>query len=138
VKPGRTRCLAASGSAVGVDAAGRNYAWTGPNGFSSALQNPTIASATPAATGTYGVTATVGGLTSAPGTTTATVNAAPGTPVVTVASPVAAGSTGNTASVPLHASATYAWTIGNGIITSGQGTSAITFTAESRARSRWR
>lgn len=35
-----------------------NYAWTGPNGFTSALQNPTIISATVAASGTYFVTAT--------------------------------------------------------------------------------
>jgi hypothetical protein len=109
--------------------AGATYAWTGPNGFTSALQNPSIANATTAATGIYSVTATVGGLTSAPGTTTATVNAVPGTPVVTAASPVAAGSTGNTASVPQHAGSTYAWTIGNGTITAGQGTSQITYTA---------
>jgi Putative metal-binding motif/Secretion system C-terminal sorting domain len=35
-----------------------NYSWTGPNGFTSALQNPTITSATLAASGTYFVTAT--------------------------------------------------------------------------------
>jgi Putative metal-binding motif/Secretion system C-terminal sorting domain len=35
-----------------------NYSWTGPNGFTSALQNPTINAATVAASGTYFVTAT--------------------------------------------------------------------------------
>ncbi len=55
--------------------AGATYAWTGPNGFSSALQNPSIASATPAASGTYSVTATVAGCTSAAATTVATVTA---------------------------------------------------------------
>lgn len=34
------------------------YAWTGPNTFSSGLQNPTINSITPAASGTYNVTMT--------------------------------------------------------------------------------
>jgi uncharacterized repeat protein (TIGR03803 family) len=55
--------------------AGATYAWTGPNGFTSALQNPSIPSATAAASGTYSVTATVAGCTSAPATTVATVTA---------------------------------------------------------------
>jgi Bacterial Ig domain len=56
---------------------GATYAWTGPNGFTSSDQNPTIASATTAATGQYSVTATVNGCTSAPGTTSVMVNAVP-------------------------------------------------------------
>ncbi len=52
---------------------GAAYAWTGPNGFTSALQNPTIASVTSAAAGTYSVTATVGACTSAPAMTTVAV-----------------------------------------------------------------
>ena len=39
--------------------AGATYAWTGPSAFSSALQNPTIASATTAMAGVYSVTTTV-------------------------------------------------------------------------------
>ena len=53
---------------------GASYAWTGPNGFTSTLQNPTIANATTTATGTYSVTATIAGITGPAGTTTATVN----------------------------------------------------------------
>ena len=49
------------------------YSWTGPNGFSSAAQNPTIPGATTAATGTYYVTATVNGCPSSAGSTGATV-----------------------------------------------------------------
>jgi hypothetical protein len=109
--------------------AGATYAWTGPNAFSASLQNPTIVAATTAATGTYSVTATVGGLTSAPGTTFATVDAVPATPTITVDATVGAGSPGHTASVAFHAGSTYAWTIGNGTITAGQGTDQITFTA---------
>lgn len=37
---------------------GSTYSWTGPNGFSSTLQNPTIPNATIAATGNYTVTVT--------------------------------------------------------------------------------
>jgi gliding motility-associated-like protein len=49
--------------------AGAVYAWTGPNTFSSSLQNPTIANATAADTGIYSLTITANGCTSAPGTT---------------------------------------------------------------------
>lgn len=50
------------------------FSWTGPNGFTSSSQNPTISSATAAASGTYTVIATSGGC-SASSTTNATVNA---------------------------------------------------------------
>jgi hypothetical protein len=56
---------------------GAVYAWTGPNGFTSSVQNPTIANVTTAAAGTYSVTATLGGCTSAAGTTVVTVNSPP-------------------------------------------------------------
>ena len=57
--------------------AGATYSWTGPNGFTSSLQNPTIPGATPAATGLYSVTVTTNSCTSTAGTTTATVRALP-------------------------------------------------------------
>lgn len=53
---------------------GASYAWTGPNGFTSNLQNPTLPSATSAASGSYNVTATASGITGPAGTTVATVN----------------------------------------------------------------
>ncbi|MBI3834345.1 MAG: hypothetical protein HY287_08460 [Planctomycetes bacterium] len=54
--------------------AGATYSWTGPNGFSSSAQNPSIPAATTAATGTYSVTVTAAnGCTSSIATTTATV-----------------------------------------------------------------
>jgi gliding motility-associated-like protein len=54
--------------------AGATYSWTGPNGFTSALQNPTIASATLADAGTFQVTATVAGCTSGADSTIVVVN----------------------------------------------------------------
>ncbi len=54
--------------------AGASYAWTGPAGFVSTSQNPVIVGADPNNSGTYGVTATVGGVTSQPGTVAVTVN----------------------------------------------------------------
>jgi hypothetical protein len=56
---------------------GATYAWTGPNGFTSSAQNPTLANVTTAASGTYSVTATLGGCTSGAGTTAVTVNSPP-------------------------------------------------------------
>jgi len=50
--------------------------------------------------------------------------------LISAASPVAANSTGNTASVEnAGAGATYVWSITNGTITGGTGTSSITYTA---------
>jgi len=49
--------------------AGATYAWTGPNGFSSSAQSPSIAHATAAASGTYTVIVTLGGITSTASTT---------------------------------------------------------------------
>lgn len=54
---------------------GTAYSWTGPNGFSSNLQNPTIPNATLAMSGTYTVTATINGCNHT-GTTNVVVNAA--------------------------------------------------------------
>ncbi len=53
---------------------GATYGWTGPNGFSSSQQNPSIPGATAAASGTYTVRATAAGCASAPATTAATVS----------------------------------------------------------------
>jgi hypothetical protein len=56
---------------------GATYAWTGPNGFTSAVQNPTIAAPTTAASGVYKVKVTVGGCVSEEATTTVVVRALP-------------------------------------------------------------
>jgi Lamin Tail Domain len=62
-------CEGATLQLTATTVAGASYSWTGPNGFTSSLQNPAIPSAPAAAAGTY--TVTVNGCTSA--TTTATV-----------------------------------------------------------------
>jgi hypothetical protein len=53
---------------------GATYSWTGPNGFNSTNQNPTIVNAATNASGLFSVTAAAGGCTSAPATTTVIVN----------------------------------------------------------------
>ncbi|HET9212012.1 MAG TPA: Ser-Thr-rich GPI-anchored membrane family protein, partial [Thermoanaerobaculia bacterium] len=45
---------------------GATYQWTGPNNYQSTQQNPVIPTVTPANSGSYSVTATVGGCTSTP------------------------------------------------------------------------
>lgn len=56
------------------------YSWVGPNGFTSAVQNPVINPVTPAASGTYTVTITLNG--GCTGTTTTVVDI-PAMPVAT-------------------------------------------------------
>ncbi len=77
---------AGNGGAVCVDGtlqltaatvAGATYSWTGPNGFTSSDQNPTISSVTLAAAGTYSVTVSVASCVSGAGTTVATVHPLP-------------------------------------------------------------
>lgn len=53
---GNTFFLAGNTSSAGV-----SFSWTGPNGFTSTLQNPNISPATTAATGNYYVTGTLNG-----------------------------------------------------------------------------
>jgi PKD repeat protein len=62
---------------------GATYSWTGPDGFISTSQNPSIANVTTDAAGTYSVTITVNGCTSTAAATTITVNQAPDAPTVT-------------------------------------------------------
>jgi len=88
---------------------GGTYSWTGPNSFTSSLEDPTIASVTTAATGTYSLTITVGGCTSPQSTTAVVVNPTPAAPTVGSNSPLCSGQTLNLTSNTV-AGATYSWT----------------------------
>lgn len=87
---------------------GASYSWSGPNGFSSSQQNPSIPNATTAASGTYTVTVTAGGCSGQSFTTQATVSAAPAAPSLGSNSPVVLGSTINLTAGTI-AGATYNW-----------------------------
>ncbi len=87
--------------------ASASYSWTGPNGFTSSLQNPTLTNITAVNAGTYNVTISVSGCSSAAGSTTLVVNPAPIAPTVSSNSPVCQGTAINL-TAPLIAG-TYSW-----------------------------
>ncbi|MFZ5554143.1 MAG: PKD domain-containing protein [Bacteroidota bacterium] len=99
--------------------AGATYSWTGPGGFTSALQNPSIPNVLVANAGVYTVTATVGGCTGPGGTTTVTINATPAAPTAGSNSPICAGQTLNLTASNI-AGATYSWTGPGGYTSSAQ------------------
>jgi gliding motility-associated-like protein len=68
--------------------AGANYQWSGPQGFSSLSQNPTLPSAATDKAGLYIVTAFIAGCAGLKDTVEITVNVPPGPPSVTANSPV--------------------------------------------------
>ena len=68
-------------SCLPVSTPGATYSWTGPSGFTSTLQNPTIFGVNPGQSGIYSVTMTIGACTSAPVTTNVTIFPVPSTPL---------------------------------------------------------
>jgi hypothetical protein len=118
------------GGSVGLTGSGgTSCVWTPATG----LDNPNSCTpmASPAVTTAYSVAVSnASGCVSDPSATvTVMVNPVPTTPVITAPAMVGAGSPNRIASVPSVVGATYAWSIGNGTITGGQGTNQITFTA---------
>ena len=104
---------------IGGPAGMTTYAWTGPNGFTSNVQNPTINNVTVAAAGVYSLVVTnAGGCTSVAATTTVIIYAVP----VAVAAnngPMCEGGTLNLYGLPAGATS-YAWTGPNGFTSSLQ------------------
>ena len=94
---------------------GGTYAWSGPNGFSSTAQNPSITNATVSATGTYILTITNAGCT-ASATTAVTLNALP----TATASSNSAICVGATLNLTGGGGGTYAWSGPNGYSSTAQ------------------
>lgn len=65
--------LGATINLTATTVAGATYAWTGPNGFTSSQQNPSILNADTTMSGTYTVVATIGSCQSNPATVNVTV-----------------------------------------------------------------
>ena len=108
--------------------ANTTYSWSGPNGFTSNVQNPSVTGVTVASAGLYTVTATISGCASYPGSVTVVVNTIPATPVITSNGPVCAGANLNL-SVNAVSGASYSWTGPNGFTLNAQDTSIISATA---------
>jgi gliding motility-associated-like protein len=120
-------CSTASLNLTASTIAGAVYSWTGPNGFTSSLQNPVINNVTTAASGTYSVAVTVSGCTSSFATTTVIVNPTPAAPAVSCNSPICAGSTLNLTASAV-AGSSYSWTGPNAFTSSTQNPSIINAT----------
>lgn len=90
-----------------------SYSWTGPNSFTSAIQNPSIPSPTLLAAGIYTVTLTVPNCGTVNATTTVTVN--PGPAITANPITICAGASGTlNASSPIPGG-TYSWSL-NGVV----------------------
>lgn len=92
---------------------GAAYAWSGPNGFSSTAQNPTITPATPSASGTYQLVVSVGACSSPPATAMWTVKPKPTAPVASSNGPVCKGAQLELYSTTVTGAA-YVWSGPNG------------------------
>jgi NADH:ubiquinone oxidoreductase subunit B-like Fe-S oxidoreductase len=110
---GNTAC---AGATLNLTASGgTTYSWSGPNSFTSSLQNPSINGATTSMSGTYTVTVTNASGCSAVATASATVNALP---VATAsANSICAGGTLNFTS---GGGSSYSWSGPNGFTSSIQ------------------
>lgn len=97
------------------------YAWTGPNGFSSSLQNPTIPNITSLFAGDYTVTVTSNGC-SGTAVIAVTVNAGTETTATATPNPIC---TGNTLQLGTTAGSSYSWTGPNGFTSTIQNPSFL-------------
>lgn len=89
---------------------GISYSWTGPNGFTSNLQNPSIVSVTVAAAGNYTVTVTDANGCSATASTPVTVNPIPA--VTNAATASTCSGTSPNITLTASTSSNFAWTVG--------------------------
>lgn len=95
-----------------------NYAWSGPNGFNSTQQNPTITSATTDATGTYTITVTDNLNCTNSATISASVSSPSNTASVTIdanSGPLCFGSSQTVTATPVHGGTnpSYEWYLNN-------------------------
>lgn len=109
-------------TATAVSIPGISYSWTGPNGFTSSLQNPVITAATTAANGTYSlIVTTTGGCTSPAATVVVTLKELPDYTISGDAQ-LCAGQSTTLAVAPVNFSAndaaySYAWYNGTTLLT---------------------
>ncbi len=116
---GSTLNLMASTTSPGI----ATFNWTGPGGYTSALQNPTILNVTAATSGTYNVTVSINGCISAPSPVIVVVNQTPATPVASNNGPLCGGvgqSLNLSSSTTFTGLVSYSWTGPGGFTSSLQ------------------
>lgn len=109
------------------------YAWTGPNGFTSTAQNPTVASTTLASAGNYTVVVSIPNCGTTNGTTAVAVNSGP--PITVPPITICQGGSGTLTASSSSAGGTWTWSLGGNILGSGSTlsvnpTSNTTYTVE--------
>ena len=120
-----TPCENGTLNLTGAPAGMASYAWTGPNGFTSAAQSPVIANVTLAAVGTYTLTVTNLSGCTATSSVNVTINPLPA-PVATADTPCENG-TLNLTGAPAGM-ASYAWTGPNGFTSAAQSPAIVNVT----------
>jgi hypothetical protein len=121
-----------SGETISLDAiaGATDYAWTGPLGFTSGIQNPGIPAADVTMAGVYSVTVTFAGGCTSSATTTVVVNPNPAAPVITPSGPVVFCS-GNSVTLTSSYATGNVWSTSAtsaGIAVNSSGTYIVTFT----------
>lgn len=110
-----------------------NAVWSGPNGFTSNIQNPTIANATVGASGTYTAYSVSGNCSSNVATINVVVNPIPAAPTINSNSPLCTGNnlnlTSNTLNTFWAGPNNYSSTLQNPIINSVNTTHSGNYTA---------
>lgn len=92
-------CVGATLILTASNVPGGSYNWTGPNSFSSLVQNPSILSVATTDAGVYSVTVTVNNCVSAAATTTVVVNPVPAIASVTSTNPTTCSGANGTISL---------------------------------------
>ncbi|MCB9185092.1 MAG: hypothetical protein H6591_14375, partial [Flavobacteriales bacterium] len=120
---------ACAGGTVDLDGTtdiGTSYTWSGPNGFASTSEDPSVSPIVAASAGIYTFTASANGCTSTPATTTVSVN-----PLIYSSGATASPTTicsGSTSNLSIVAGTTSAYTVSSATfgLLSGTGTTAVT------------
>ncbi|MES2620413.1 MAG: Ig-like domain-containing protein [Bacteroidota bacterium] len=112
-------CVGATLNLTATTVPTATYSWSGPAGFSSPVQNPSISNVTTANAGTYTVTAIINLCPSSGATTVVVINTIPAAPTVGSNTPVCQGGTINLSATGPGGS-TYSWTGPSGYVSTQQ------------------
>jgi len=104
---------------------GGTYSWTGPEGFTSPLQNPSVVGVSTDASGIYVVTTTLNGCTSQPGYDTVVVNYTPSQPTISSNAPICENNTLMLYASDTTAGVTYSWAGPGGFTSTDQNPSIL-------------